>query len=250
VRKTLNHQDRLAREIAWHEGVPREHVLNRWPFRTADRNRENFEIAKTELFRMAWIKRPGFEPQRVLLAPAGHFNDLRYVNRLWPFASVHAVDIADGAFHEHPEISSKVADISEELPYPAGSFDVVISTRFFHHVIDEGFDAYLRQLRRVLRPGGLFIGMEHSWLDPAFWITRPLRRMIGNITSQVAHERPIFPWKLKAAMQRCGFISVFTFACSYGHNRMPIPVTKVVNLLLRPISPIHYFAWQVGFLAS
>jgi SAM-dependent methyltransferase len=244
------HQDRLKKEIDWHEQQSSHHTLNRWPFQTVERNAANFAIAKTHLFATARKRHPILSPESVLLAPAGHFDDLRYVRSTWPNVSIEGVDIADSGLREHPEIPSVVADISQRLPYPDGYFGAVVSTLFFHHVIDEGFDAYLHELRRVLSPGGLFITMEHSWLNPAFWITRPLKRLVGNITHQVEHERPIFPWRLFQALERCHFQNVETFACSFGHNRMPIPLANLTNSLFRPLRPLRYFSWQVGFLAS
>lgn len=44
--------------------------------------------------------------------------------------------------------------LSTELPYDAGSFDRVLSTLFFHHLMPEDKRKTLAEIRRVLRPGG------------------------------------------------------------------------------------------------
>src|SRR5947209_17190896 len=44
--------------------------------------------------------------------------------------------------------------LSNELPYDGGSFDVVLSTLFFHHLTDEAKADTAEEVRRVLRLGG------------------------------------------------------------------------------------------------
>jgi ubiquinone/menaquinone biosynthesis C-methylase UbiE len=41
-----------------------------------------------------------------------------------------------------------------EMPFPAESFDVVLSTLFFHHLTTDAKRATLSEVRRVLKPGG------------------------------------------------------------------------------------------------
>ena len=45
---------------------------------------------------------------------------------------------------------------SDELPYPKGSFDRVFSSLMFHHVEANAKEKTLREIRRVLKPGGSF----------------------------------------------------------------------------------------------
>lgn len=44
--------------------------------------------------------------------------------------------------------------LSDRLPFPEGTFDRVLSSLFFHHLAPHQKAATLREVRRVLRPGG------------------------------------------------------------------------------------------------
>lgn len=43
---------------------------------------------------------------------------------------------------------------ADELPYPEASFDRVFSSLMFHHLGRDGKEAMLREVRRILKPGG------------------------------------------------------------------------------------------------
>jgi len=76
-----------------------------------------------------------------------------------------------------------VLERAEELPFPDASFDAAVSTFTLCSLDDPA--AALAELRRVLRPGGLFAFLEHG-LAPepkvARWQRRltPLQRRIGD----------------------------------------------------------------------
>jgi ubiquinone/menaquinone biosynthesis C-methylase UbiE len=86
--------------------------------------------------------------------------------------------------------------LSNELPYDARCFDVVVSTLLFHHLTDEAKADTAEEIRRVLRLGGrVLIG---DWGRPQ----DPLMRMLflnvqvldgfGNTSSNVAGKLPEF----------------------------------------------------------
>jgi SAM-dependent methyltransferase len=58
-----------------------------------------------------------------------------------------------------------------ELPFPDGSFDVVMSFDVFEHIPDS--DAHLREVERVLRPGGAYlIQTPNKWMNVVFETVR------------------------------------------------------------------------------
>jgi ubiquinone/menaquinone biosynthesis C-methylase UbiE len=86
--------------------------------------------------------------------------------------------------------------LSNELPYDARSFDVVVSTLFFHHLTDEAKADTAEEIKRVLRLGGRVLIAD--WGRPQ----DPLMRMMflnvqfldgfGNTASNVAGKLPEF----------------------------------------------------------
>jgi ubiquinone/menaquinone biosynthesis C-methylase UbiE len=86
--------------------------------------------------------------------------------------------------------------LSNELPYDARSFDVVVSTLFFHHLTDEAKADSAEEIRRVLRLGGRVLIAD--WGRPQ----DPLMRMMflnvqfldgfRNTSSNVAGKLPEF----------------------------------------------------------
>lgn len=68
---------------------------------------------------------------------------------------VAGVDV-DDAVYENPHVDeAKVFAPNGPIPYPDGSFDVVISAHVLEHVDDPV--AVFREVSRVLRPGGMFV---------------------------------------------------------------------------------------------
>ena len=74
---------------------------------------------------------------------------------------VTAVDVADEAVDyaskQFPRnnLEFRTIDPSEPLPFPDGSFEIVLSFQVFEHVVDTS--QYLSEIRRVLAPGGQLI---------------------------------------------------------------------------------------------
>jgi ubiquinone/menaquinone biosynthesis C-methylase UbiE len=73
---------------------------------------------------------------------------------------------------------------AEALPFRDGSIDAVLSTLVLCSVPET--DRALREILRILRPGGQFLFMEHvaapegSWLRRAQALVRPVWRVLGD----------------------------------------------------------------------
>lgn len=77
---------------------------------------------------------------------------------------VHAVDVVDSRQIFHAYQFQKVS--GTELPYPNACFDVVLSNHVIEHVGDEAAQLrHLRELRRVLKPGGVgYLAVPNRWM--------------------------------------------------------------------------------------
>lgn len=97
-------------------------------------------------------------------------------------ASIRGVDVSEEAIaharatYARPGLSfERIARIEERpLPFADASFDVVLSFQVIEHVPDA--DAYLREVRRVLRPGGRFILATPDRRTRLFPFQRPWNR--------------------------------------------------------------------------
>lgn len=93
-------------------------------------------------------------------------------------ADCHGVDLTEAAIEvtrirfEMYGFESKLQRLdAEELPFPDNSFDVVYSWGVIHH--SEKPELIIREIKRVLKPGGVFIGMMYGRRSPLvfkFWV--------------------------------------------------------------------------------
>lgn len=87
------------------------------------------------------------------------------------------------------------------LPIKDAEFDSVVMLGGIHHVNDR--DALFREVRRILKPGGLFV-----WREPVddFWLWRAVRRLIYRWAPALDEgtEHPLRFADTKAQLERAG----------------------------------------------
>lgn len=120
----------------------------------------------------------------------------------------HEAKVAHGRA-ARPELRFHVAG-AEALPFPDGAFDRALALFAFHHFADQA--RALRELRRVLRPGGRVVLQE---ADPA----RGLGKRLAWFEQRVLRNgaRFVRPSQLVAMLREAGFADVHTQAASRGY---------------------------------
>jgi SAM-dependent methyltransferase len=63
-------------------------------------------------------------------------------------------NMADAIVERFPQVTARVGDCQRDLPYESGSFDRVVVVHVLEHLPD--LPGCLDEVRRVLKPGGLF----------------------------------------------------------------------------------------------
>jgi ubiquinone/menaquinone biosynthesis C-methylase UbiE len=96
---------------------------------------------------------------------------------------------------------------TRRLPYPAESFDVISCNSVLEYVADSELPGVLKELDRVLRPGGqigivgtsnrLWPKEPHSHL----WLTNYVPRALDPVLPTWARRRGVSPWSLRSAFR-------------------------------------------------
>ena len=102
------------------------------------------------------------------------------------------------------------------LPFEDESFDVVLSCGVLEHVEDES--SSLLEIRRILRPGGLFVVLmlPNEWSYVEF--------MTRNVFKASDHDRLYSIKKMRRLLSRFGFRTIRTwYANTLPKNLTPLP---------------------------
>jgi ubiquinone/menaquinone biosynthesis C-methylase UbiE len=67
----------------------------------------------------------------------------------------------------------------EDIPFEDGRFDTVVNTLVMHHLPREVKSAGMKEVRRVLKPGGLFLAVDLS-LPSGGLLPRVMRLFLGH----------------------------------------------------------------------
>lgn len=107
---------------------------------------------------------------RVLDFGCGVGNSIPPLRAAFPHAELHGVDPSLESIRlaaiQHAGVAEFAANDSTALPYPDGMFDLVQVACVFHHIPPAERKHWMREIKRVMRPGGELFVFEHNVLNP------------------------------------------------------------------------------------
>ena len=167
-----------------------------------ERERETPEELREKIEGRKWrFYRYGYKAGRILDLGCGGGLDLLALHEITGGkAELYGVDMTDKVLELAEERFGRLGvegvhllkgDISS-LPFPDGSFDMVTVAWVLHHVDGEELDRILDEVRRVLRPGGIFLMLEPC--EPPFtegqWLWMELMRLQSDIELLAGRDFP------------------------------------------------------------
>lgn len=116
-----------------------------------------------------FIEKEGKYPREILDFGCGIGNSIPFWRKYFRESSLTGGDVSDYSItvaQERFQGAEKYLTISDSIPSPDHSYDLVFSACVFHHIDEELHEKWLRELFRVTKKNGLLFIFEHNPLNP------------------------------------------------------------------------------------
>ncbi len=118
----------------------------------------------------AFVKEAGVGAGRIVDFGSGIGNSIPHFREFFPASELTCADVSSRSIAlaqtRFPGREQALLIENDRIPAPAGSFDVAFSACVFHHIPHDAHVAWLRELRRVTKDGGMLTIFEHNPLNP------------------------------------------------------------------------------------
>ena len=130
-----------------------------------------FSRYKIEDMNHVWsLLKANSNPEHILDFGGGVGASSPHMRELFPSAEIVIADVSrrslEIADRRNIQNMSTLHFDGETLPISDGTFDMALASCVFHHIPEESHQGLLREIRRVLKPGGLLFVFEHNPWNP------------------------------------------------------------------------------------
>jgi SAM-dependent methyltransferase len=135
------------------------------------------------------------------------------------------------------------------LSYSQGVFDSVVGSSVLHHL---EIEAAIRDMYRVLKPGGTIYFTEPNMLNPQIAIQKNIpwiKRKLGDSPDETA----FFRWPLRRLLERTGYRDVRIDPFDFLHPKTPVALidrVKAFGRFLENVPGISEFAGSLYIRAT
>jgi len=152
----------------------------------------------------------------------------------WRMTGVEPDGRVVDALVESGELDAGVVGRAGELPFPDGSFDVVLYRLVLHHIAYRApLGPVFAEARRLLRPGGALVAVEPGlWHPVGLGLALANATGLGTLVHGTPDDIPLSPRALAAAARAAG-LRPELHAVTYGWRRLPAPAQRLVRRLDR-----------------
>lgn len=152
-------------------------------------------------------------------------------------ADITAIDISEDLLEQARKLLPGVVfqvDDAMNLSFGEKTFDVVYGSSVLHHL---EFDSSLKEIMRVLKPGGRMIFAEPNMINPQIMIQKNvpfIKKWLGDSPDETAIVR----WKFRRLLEKKGFKKVRIFPYDFLHPLVPGLFISLVEKLGKLIEKI------------
>ena len=164
-------------------------------------------------------------------------------------ANIVAVDVSPDLL-EIAKANSSAPNVRYEIQnaykmsYPDAVFDFVVGSSVLHHL---EIEAALREIYRVLKPGGTICFTEPNMLNPQIAIQKNVpwvKRKLGDSPDETA----FFRWPLRRLLEETGYRDVRIDPFDFLHPKTPVPLVDRLSSLGRVLENVPVISEFAGSL--